>query len=61
MGEYTRIFDRFKGHTAADCDCIFCLHYDPKRKRCPLPRCCCEEERAQAICREQLEEAGIAL
>ena len=61
MGEYTRIYDRFKGHTAAECDCICCLHYDPKRKRCPLPRCCCEEERTQAICREQLQEAGIAL
>lgn len=61
MGEYTKIYDRFKGCTVAECDCIFCLHYDIKRKRCPLPRCCCEEERARVICRDQLKETGITL
>ena len=30
MGEYTRIYDRFKGYTVKDCDCVFCLHYDTK-------------------------------
>ena len=61
MGEYTRIYDRFKDYNVKDCDCIFCLHYDKQKKRCPLPRCCCEEERARAICHEQLEKGGITL
>ena len=59
IGAYTKIYNRFKGYTVEDCDCIFCLHYDDVKKRCPLPKCCCEEERAQAIGREKDRGAMI--
>lgn len=48
----TRILDRFNGYTLADCDCSLCLHLS-KKQGCALPECCCAEERADALAREQ--------
>lgn len=58
MGEYTRIYNRFTGYTVADCDCKFCLYYGGERKGCTVERCCCKEERAAAIAKEQGDKPG---
>ena len=50
MGQHTRIYHKFSGYSAADCDCKYCLHYGSKKHGCLLPVCCCMEERLQAGC-----------
>ena len=32
MGSNTHRYNRFKGYTAADCDCRYCIHYGGKKK-----------------------------
>lgn len=39
--------------TMEDYSCIYCLYYQGKKKPCPLTQCCCEDERKEAIKREQ--------
>lgn len=56
--ENTRIYHRFTGYTVADCDCKYCLYYGGKCKGCTLDNCCCMEERAQALVREQAEKGN---
>jgi hypothetical protein len=41
-----------------DLDCIYCLYYPGPKQPCPLKKCCCEEERAEARKREQLKNAN---
>lgn len=50
MGQHTKIYHKFSGYTAADCDCKYCLHYGGKQFGCLLPVCCCIEERSRAGC-----------
>lgn len=60
MTHNTRIYHRFTGYTVADCDCKYCLHYGGKRKGCSYEAgCCCTEERAQALLREQAEKGHL--
>lgn len=51
--ENTRILDRFNGYSVADCDCTLCLYYGGKRRGCNLDKCCCAEERREAVERER--------
>ncbi len=50
MTPNTRLYNRFRGYSAADCDCKYCLYNGGKRKGCLLSTCCCLEERIQAGC-----------
>lgn len=50
MGPNTRRYDKFKGYTAADCDCKWHLHNGGKRQGCLAFVCCCLEERIIAGC-----------
>ena len=50
-----RKFEKFE-YTLDDLACEYCLHYQGKRKPCPLETCCCEEERREAI--ERMQPAG---
>jgi len=50
VSKETHIYNRFKGYTAADCDCRYCLHYGGKKKGCLIPVCCCLEERIKVGC-----------
>ena len=50
MGSNTYRYNRFKGYTAKDYDCKYCLHYGGKKKGCLIPVCCCLEERIKAGC-----------
>jgi hypothetical protein len=34
---------------AEDCDCRYCKFYRGKKKPCPLPACCCEDIRREAL------------
>lgn len=40
-------------YTLADCSCKYCLYYQGKKKPCPLPVCCCAEEKRLAMERER--------
>jgi hypothetical protein len=53
LSDNTRIYNRFKGYTVKDCDCTYCLYYVQKSKSCSLEKCCCENERNEAIKRER--------
>lgn len=55
----TRVYNRFKGYSAADCDCRYCLHYGGKPRGCTVEACCCAEERRQAYERERLRKAAL--
>ena len=50
MGPDTRRYDKFKGYTASDCDCKWCLHNGGKKRGCTASVCCCLEERISAGC-----------
>ncbi|GEM_PF-1798931 len=50
MGPNTRRYNKFKGYSAADCDCKYCLHNGGKKCGCLIPVCCCLEERIKAGC-----------
>lgn len=38
-------------YTLEDCDCRYCLHYDPKTQDCRQEVCCCLEEKRAALAR----------
>ncbi len=59
MTDYTRIYNRFTGYTTEDCACEYCLHYGGKERLCMLDECCCMEERAEALKREQGAASGL--
>jgi len=40
-------------HTTHDLECQYCLYYQGKGKACVRKTCCCEEEKQQALKREQ--------
>lgn len=48
----TRIINRFKGYTVADCDCKLCLYYGGKKRGCKLDECCCADDKREAYERE---------
>lgn len=55
MKQYTRIYNKFKGYTLADCDCKYCVYYGGKRKGkiiCLTEKCVCSEEIREAAKRE---------
>ena len=58
MTNNTRIYNRFKGYTTADCACELCLHYGGKDCPCLLDECVCMEERQAALEREQAATSG---
>lgn len=51
MKQNTRIYNKWKGYTLADCDCKYYVYYGGKRKgkiTCLTEKCVCEEEIRQA-------------
>ena len=51
-----RINNRWQGYTAADCDCMYCLHYGGtknKEVQCLVEECFCIEELKEAICQDE--------
>lgn len=59
MTSNTRIYNRFKGYTTEDCSCKYCLHKGGKKRPCLLDKCCCADERAEALKREQAAHRGF--
>ena len=59
-GQFTRIYDKFKGYSLDDCACENCIHYAGKSKTCPLEVCCCASEKAEALRREVAAENRLA-
>lgn len=52
----TKIYNKFKGYSLADCACEYCLYYGGKRSgkvTCLSEECVCKEEIADAKCRER--------
>ncbi len=55
MSRTVRYLNRFEYHLE-DFDCEFCLHYDSEKKRgCTLARCCCEEEKREALAHNRIK------
>lgn len=57
MKSNARVVNRFKGYSVEDCECKYCLYFAGKGKSCPLKVCCCKEERAEALIREQRQKS----
>jgi hypothetical protein len=39
----------FRGYYLEDCDCAVCQNYLSRKKGCKLDKCCCEEEKRDAL------------
>lgn len=51
--------DSFSGYTLEDCACIYCF-YRKKKEPCPLPVCCCAEEKRLAREKEHIQSRKSA-
>lgn len=58
MTSSTRIYNRFRYWSVADCDCEFCQWKGTKKRLCLLETCCCEDIRQEALRREQAAASG---
>ena len=45
----TRRYNKFEGYYLEDCNCSVCPNYRGKKKGCKLTKCCCENEKQDAI------------
>ncbi len=55
MKQSTRIYNKWRGYTLADCDCKYCVYYGGKRKGkiiCLTEQCICADEIREAAKRE---------
>ena len=51
-----RVLNQWRGYTAADCDCKYCLYYGGRKKdevNCLAEECVCKEELQEALRREK--------
>jgi len=55
MGQNTRSIGRFEGYYLEDCNCIFCKNYQGKKRGCKLDKCCCDDEKLDAIANGRIE------
>lgn len=58
MKRSTRIYNKWRGYTLADCDCRYCVYYGGRKKgriTCLTEKCVCEDEIWEAAERERRE------
>ncbi len=58
MKRNTRIYNKWRGYTLADCDCRYCVYYGGKRKgiiTCLTEKCVCKNEIREAAELERRE------
>jgi len=55
MGQNSRCIERFEGYYLDDCNCIYCKNYIGKKRGCKLKKCCCEDEKLNAIAHERIK------
>jgi len=61
MGDYTMYFNKWQGYYLEDCECSNCAYYQGKKLGCSLEKCCCTEEKYEAIKSGRIKrERGIA-
>ena len=41
--------NKFTGYYLEDCECEHCLNYCSEKKVCKLNKCCCEDEKRDAV------------
>lgn len=59
-----RVLNQWRGYTAADCDCKYCLYYGGRKKgevNCLAEECVCKEELQEALRRERNENGEDVL
>ena len=49
-----RNVNKWQGYYLEDCECALCLHYVGRKRGCKLDKCCCEEEKLDAIKNERI-------
>ena len=49
MGKYTKYINKWQGYFLEDCECPYCDYYQGKKLGCKLDKCCCIEEKHDAI------------
>jgi hypothetical protein len=59
MKNNTRIYNRWRGYTVADCDCVYCRHWRGSKRGCALESCCCAAERLEARLRERRAPSAV--
>ena len=57
-----RNVNRFRGYFLEDCDCQYCKHYQGRKRGCKLDKCCCDEEKLEAIAagRQKRKRGSVA-
>ena len=55
MEQNTRRTSKFEGYYLEDCECIFCKNYQGKRRGCKLDKCCCDNEKLDAIAKGRIK------
>ena len=49
MGNRKKRKSKWKGYFLEDCDCTVCKYYLGKKRGCKLAKCCCEDEKLDAL------------
>lgn len=62
MSNLSKHTDQWEGYYLEDCDCAVCVYNQGKRKGCKLDKCCCEEEKLDAIANGRIsrKKRGLA-
>ncbi len=55
MTQIMRFVNKFRGYYAEDCSCVYCMYYRGKKRGCKLEKCCCEEEKRDAIANNRIK------
>ena len=50
-----RMVNKWHGYYMEDMECIYCPHYAGKRKSCKREKCCCEDEKLDAIAKGRIK------
>jgi len=54
MGNKKKRKSKWKGYFFDDCDCTVCKYYQDKKKGCKLDKCCCEDEKIDALAKGRI-------
>ena len=50
-----RSVNKFRGYFLEDCECLYCKHYQGRKRGCKLDKCCCDDEKLEAIAADRIK------
>ena len=61
MRQNVRFVNKWQGYYAEDCECIYCDNYCDIKLGCKLEKCCCEEEKRDAVAHSRIKRKRGAM